>query len=287
MTSAGTTQLVLDVSGYFAPNSIPQPDASLLTPVERRIYDTRQSPGPIPVGAAFPVSIYANGGVPPAVAPIAAVVNVTVTGTTNTGVLTVAEAKSDTSSAINWNGPNQTVANALITRVQPDGTFAITNNSTTGVAQVVVDLLGVFTPSGAGGTGAEFYPLDPVRTYDSRLGTLGPLFATTSRVTNSAVPTDAVAQVVNTTVTGTTFTGYLSVSAPMAGPPQTSMVNWYVSPTTRANGAIVPSRGQALQAFAGGTQRPGLPPGPPGTGVVPPITIPTTQYLYDVSGYFR
>ena len=51
--------------------------------------------------------------------------------------------------------------------------------------------------------------------------------------------------------------------------------------------AIVPSRGQALQAFAGGTQRPGLPPGPPGTGVVPPITIPTTQYLYDVGGYFR
>ena len=126
-----------------------------------------------------------------------------------------------------------------------------------------------------------------VRTYDSRVGTIGPLFATTSRVTNSAVPIDAVAQVVNTTVTGTTFTGYLSVSAPMAGPPPTSMVNWYVSPTTAANGSIVPSGGQALQAFAGGTERPGLPPGPPGSGAVPPITLPTTQYLFDVGGYFR
>lgn len=263
--SAGTTHLVLDVSGYFVPST--DPAGALYTPMERRILDSRESFGLLPAHVGRIVDVYPGGMVPP-VMPVAAMVNVTVTGTTNTGVLTVAGTEADTSSAINWSGPNQTIANAVITRLEPDGTFAITNNGFTGAAYVVVDLLGVFTVAADGGTGAQFYPVDPIRPVDSRSGPpLVGMLGFSPLVTTAPVPGDAVAQVINTTITGTSGTGYVYIGKPRALFPDTSMVNWYFSPTTRANGSIVPTNGNAVR-----------------TGV---SFLSGTHYILDVGGYFR
>lgn len=267
VTSAGTSHIVIDITGYFTPS--PSGGITSGTDVfngaERRIYHFQDpGAGPIPPGGTLKVDV--NTGTPPPVVPItAASVNVTVTGTTGSGVLTVAKDESTTTSTINWSGPNQTIANAVITNVAPDGTFTVTNNGTT-PALVIVDLTGTFSPVASGANGARYWGMEPTRTYDSRIAD-GPLPAGQSRITSHPVPVDATAIVMNTTITGTSGTGYLSLGEPSLDLPMTSTANWYTSPTTRANGAIVTTNGHATRAFVGGSN--------------------STQYVTDVGGYFR
>jgi hypothetical protein len=101
------------------------------------------------------------------------------------------------------------------------------------------------------------------------------LAAGQTRVVTNPVPDDAVAVAVNTTITGTSGTGYFTASPPppigadisVAPPPPTSTVNWFTSPTTRANGSIIPVSRTALSGYTGGNYG--------------------TQYLFDVAGFFR
>lgn len=88
-----------------------------------------------------------------------------------------------------------------------------------------------------------------------------------SRTTMSPVPDGTVAVVLNATVTGTQGTGYLSVTPPGSDPPTTSTVNWFSSPTTRANGSIIPTEDGANRSYVGGNF--------------------STHYLFDLAGYFR
>lgn len=260
---AGSTHIVLDITGFFAPAGTP--NATLYSPANRRILDSRNAGGPLQPGATRTVNIN-TGGSAQAVAPTAASVNVTVTGTTGTGVLTAAKEVSAATSTINWSGPGQTVANAVITDVAANGDFTLTNNGKT-ATHVIVDLTGTFAPTADGATGGQFYARHPDRTYDSRFDPAGRLQAGQSRTTTSPLPAEAVAIVVNSTVTDTQGTGYLSVTPPASGVPTTSTINWFTSPTTRANGSIIASDDTANRAYVGGNY--------------------STHYLYDLAGYFR
>lgn len=51
------------------------------------------------------------------------------------------------------------------------------------------------------------------------------------------------------------------------GVPTTSTVNWYTSPTTRANGSIIPTDAGENRSYVGGSF--------------------STHYLFDLAGYFR
>lgn len=256
VTSTGDAELIVDVTGFFVPPGYPA--ASLYMPADERIYDSRTADGPLLPGESRVLSIGGAG------APTAAAVNVTVTGTIGSGVLSVAELASPDTSTINWTGAGQTVANAVVTDVGPGGTFTVTNNGGTS-AEVIVDLTGTFVPAGSG-FGARYFPIDPARLYDSRT-TNGQLAAGQSRINPFPVPKGAVAVALNTTVTGTSGTGYLSVTPPAPGVPATSTVNWFASPTTRANGGIVPVVETTTRAYTGGSF--------------------ATDYLFDVAGYFK
>lgn len=259
---SGSAHLILDVTGAFVPAGA-RPDGAMLTPVERRIYDSRDADGPLATGQSRVLSInndvQAMGAV---VTPTAAAVNLTVTGTTGSGVLSVAQQATAATSTVNWSGANQTMANAVITEVAADGSFTVTNNGQT-AAHVVVDLTGLLMP---GIPGAMFYPMDPLRTYDSRMAD-PPLTDSHPRLTTYPIPTHAVAVATNTTVTGTTGTGFLAINHPATMTPTTSTLNWYESPTTRANGSIAPAYGSQTKATLGGPN--------------------TTHYIHDVAGYFE
>ena len=154
----------------------------------------------------------------------------------------------------------------MITDVAANGNFTLTNNGKTS-AHVIVDLTGTFAPTANGAMGAQFYARNPDRSYDSRFDPAGRLLAGQSRTTLNPVPDDAVAVALNATVTDTRGTGYLSVTLPGPGVPTTSTVNWFVSPTNRANGSIIASDDGQTRAYVGGSY--------------------STQYLYDLAGYFR
>ena len=262
VVATGSAHLVMDITGCFV--SPTRPGASVFVGGDRRIYDSRLAEGPLPPGASRRISV--NNGVPAPVAPSAAAVNVTITDTTGSGYLTVAGAPAGATSTINWSSARQTVANAVIAAVAPDGTVTVTNNSVSGTANVVVDLTGTFAPTAAGAVGAQFYPMDPVRSHDSRTAD-GPLLTGQSRIIGMPVPVDATAVATNTTITGTSGRGFLSVTRPVFSAPTTSTANWYASPTTRANGSIVATEGDSARAYAGGDG--------------------STQIVQDVAGYFR
>ena len=263
LESTGTTHVILDVTGFFMPTG--SRGATVYASASRRIYDSRTSKNPLQPGASRVLNINTGGAALP-VAPEAAAVNVTATGTSGSGVFTVARDRSTDTSTINWTGGAQSVANAVITDVAPNGDFTVTNNGKT-PADVVVDLTGVFMPTSESATGARFYAVDPQRTYDSRSDPAGKLSGGQSRTTTSPIPADASAVVLNATVTGTQGTGYLSVTPPGVAVPTTSTVNWYRSPTTRANGSIIPTESAANRSYVGGSF--------------------STHYLFDTAGYFR
>lgn len=269
LLSTGSSHFVVDITGYFMPAAVPGGARFLTTDV--RAYDSRDGDGKLAPGesrrvalpgAAMAAAASSAGAVEPlsGSTPVAAAVNVTATGTVGSGVLTVAKERSTTTSTVNWSGPNQTIANAVVTGLS-EGAFTVTNNGQTPV-DFVVDFNGLFLPDEIG-LGAAFFPTDPARTYDSRNGD-GALLAERVRTVTFPVPADAVAVAANTTVTGTSGTGFLTLNGQFT---KTSTVNWFNSPTTRANGSFVPVNQTVNQSLVGGQF--------------------ATHYLFDTSGFFR
>ena len=176
--SSGTTNIVVDVTGYFFNSTMSSTAGSLYSPVTPyRICDTRptatsgltdQCTGhTLQAGTSSQVitlQVAGNGGIPPSTSvtpPVAVVMNVTVTGTTNSSYLTVYPAASSSvsppvSSNVNWTN-GMTIANQVIATVAPGGTIDLYNFS--GSANVVVDVLGYYTAASA--TWTEALPAVP------------------------------------------------------------------------------------------------------------------------------
>ena len=157
--------------------------------------------------------------------------NVTVTGTTAAGFLTIwpKGQSQPVASSLNW-AAGQTIPNAVTVKVGAGGQVSVANP--VGNANVIVDLVGYYD----GLPGDGYTPLDPARILDSRPApnSVGP-FATpwgagTTRqvtVTGAAgVPANADAVVLNATVTGTTAAGFLTIWPNGQPQPVASSLNW-------------------------------------------------------------
>jgi hypothetical protein len=171
--NSGRVHALVDLTGFYGPTG--GTSGSLhRSVVPTRLLDTRDGtgqPGPGPVGAgrSIVVDVAGRAGLPPPGQVRAAVVNLTVTGTTatthvrawpgGTGPVPLA-------SVLNAEA-GQTVANLVTVGVGADGRISLYNQS--GSAHVVADLVGWFGPDGDG-TGAVFHPLTPARVVDSRIG---------------------------------------------------------------------------------------------------------------------
>jgi hypothetical protein len=247
--SDGSTDLIVDVLGWFPEG----PAFTGLNPA--RLMDTRPGSGTIDgrfagtgkVGGGTTVTLQATdrGGVPPTGASSVAL-NVTVTGPTAAGFLTVWPAGSARPEASNLNFlPGQTVPNMVIVPVSEDGRISLFVSD--GAANVLVDVLGWF-PSGD-----AFVGLLPARLMDTRAGaaTIDNRFTGTGKVfggsTNDlqvvgrgGVPSSGVGSVaLNVTVTGPTASGFVTVWPTRQAKPEASNLN-YVTGQTVPNMVIVP-----------------------------------------------
>lgn len=225
---SGNADVIVDVVGYYDAN--PGDGLTPLTPA--RISDSRLAPGtPWGTGQARDVTVTGVGGV--AAEADAVVVNITVTGTTTAGYLTIwpAGQPQPVASSLNWSA-GQTVANAVTVKAGAGGKISILNVS--GKAHVIVDIVGSFAP----GTGHLFHPLAPTRIQDSRPPGIGP-YATpwsASAVRDvqvggaGGVPAGAAAALLNVTATATTAPSYLSV-VPAGTSALASSLNWHPGQT--------------------------------------------------------
>ncbi|MFE3555089.1 PKD domain-containing protein [Streptomyces sp. NPDC059193] len=236
--------LIADVTGYFTRASA----AGYTSMTPARFVDTRDgvgaTKGRLAARSAFTTRIGGLQGVPQGISAVA--LNVTVTEPAGPGHLTAYSGSGPVPTASNLNFvPGQTVANAVIVPVAADGTIKVFNGSWM-PAHVVVDVVGYYSNDSK----AAFLPFTPFRTLDTReeaYGWPGGRFRAREFITQGFTPeaaTGVEAYVLNTTVTGTGGTGFLSVApspsalpveggpAAPAGPrPGSSTLNWTAGDT--------------------------------------------------------
>jgi hypothetical protein len=238
----GEMDLVVDLEGYYAPETIGSTAGSYVPLSPSSICDTRPA-SLVPtnectnmtLGASgnLTVQVLGQGGVPSSQVTAVAV-NVTATDTNSYGFMTVYPGGSvPTASNLNW-APGFTVANRVMAQVnQSTGAITIYNNI--GKADVVVDIDGYFT-SGSGSAPANetlFTPVTPVRILDTRATdpatTLGAGDILTQQIAGIAdlypFGGSATAVALNVTAVDTTTASFLVVY-PGGTRPTSSDVNW-------------------------------------------------------------
>jgi hypothetical protein len=282
--STASTHVVFDVTGFFVPGTS---GATFKTVVHNRLLDSRSGlglSGPFEPGAPRTLQVtgrHAGDGarnIP--VTAIAVTGNLTVTGQTSSGWLTVTPTSQGNPSTSSINFPaNDPRANGLTVSLGTGGTISIVFNGAppSAKADVIFDVTGYYVP---GTSGAQYVPLLPTRLLDSRSanGLSGPFrtgdarsFAVVDRAVGDAsrnVPDEAVAVSGNLTVTQQTRAGWLTVTPRPDDDLGTSTLN-FPAGDNRANGLTVGLHdGRLAVVLRGGG------------------ASDTAHAIFDVSGYF-
>ncbi len=204
-----------------------QPSYTPMSP--RRVLDTRAGVGApkriVPSGQTLSLTVSGTAGMP--AGGVAAVdLNVTVTGGTRGGYLTVypSETSKPTASNLNY-GPGQTIANHVITKVGSDGIVELYVSGTT---HVIADVSGWYPE------GSSYVPLRPYRMLDTRTGRGGAKgivpaggTRTVTALNVGGVPGAGVdSVVVNLTDTASTRGGYLTGYPTGTSRPTVSNLNY-------------------------------------------------------------
>jgi Repeat of unknown function (DUF5650) len=226
------THLIVDVNGSFPASS------SLVSANPARVLDTRptgatvdnqqQAAGLRSAGSTTTVTVGGRAGIP--VDAKAAVMTVTVTGTTSDGYLTVYPCGSAVPNSSNLNYTAGTdIANLVISKLGTSGTVCIYSSAAT---HLIVDVTGYFP------AGSSYEPLQPARLLETRAGsaTIDNLFngaglrpaGTVTELTvtgRGVVAANAATVVLNVTATGPTADGFVSVYPCGITPPNASNLN--------------------------------------------------------------
>jgi uncharacterized protein YkwD len=259
----GSTHVVIDVAGWYS--GAQTGAAGRFQPVTpSRILDTRDGTGGgvrLGPGASLDLQVTGRGGLP-ATGVQAATMNVTVTGTSSAGYLTVhptGEAR-PLASTITF-AQNATVAIRTMVKLGAGGKVTIFNGM--GNTDVIVDVGGWFTDASTSGTLGAFVPVTPSRILDTRDntgGVTGPVPAEGTvnvQVTGrGGVPATGVrAVVMNATVTATAGLGYMTIFPAGTARPLASDLN-FAGGETQANLVVVQvgTAGQVSLASSVGAQ---------------------------------
>jgi YVTN family beta-propeller protein len=264
-----TTNVVLDINGYFAPVSGSTLAFYPLTPC--RIADTRKTNFPPGLGAPFlpghterdfPILAATTCNIPSS-GVAAYSLNFSVVPHGGLGYMTVWPTGQPRPLVSTLNDvPGTIIANAAIVPAGTSGDVSVYPSNDT---DVIIDINGYFAPAGMGGL--SLYPVAPCRVIDTRK--LGPPFSGNLTppvdVANSACqpPAAALAYVFNATVVPTGALGYLTLWPDGEPKPLVSTLNALDGSITN-NMAIVPSTNGKVDAFASGI----------------------TQLILDISSYF-
>ncbi|MFF1871391.1 hypothetical protein [Streptomyces sp. CB03911] len=246
--------LIADVTGFFTHANA----AGYVSVVPVRAVDTREglgsAPAPVAGQSSLGVQIAGRDGAPKGVTAVA--LNLTVTGPQEAGHLTAYPSGQTPPTTSNLNfTPGQTVANAVIVPVGPDGTIRIRNGSWR-PADVVVDVVGYYTPESRSAFVAAVVPFRVVDSRKDKWGRkAGPLAARSyyaMRNEGDTTTPHVDGWMLNITVTNTSGPGFLSVAPDpyfwsdyekgtpaMPERPVASAVNWTAG-TTAANVAQTP-----------------------------------------------
>ena len=251
--ASDTTDVILDVSGYFTP--VNGSNLAFFPLVPCRVVDTRGPIGPLggPFLAAgherdFAIQMATSCGIPPGAKHYS--LNITAVPHGRLGYLTVWQAGLTQPLASTLNAPTGAVtANAAIVAAGSGGAIAVYPSNDT---DLIVDINGYF--GAAGQNGLSLYTVTPCRVLDTRNGGGAFTGQIAINVVGSPCAPSASAQayVMNATVVPQGQLGYLTLWADGAEQPVVSTLNAYDG-LTASNMAIVPTTNGSIDAFAQGT----------------------------------
>jgi hypothetical protein len=262
---SNTTNVVLDIDGYFATSSGSTLQFYPLTPC--RVLDTRNADGDL--GGPYLVSgqerdfpvLESNCNIPSTAQAYSMNFTVVPYQGQSLGYLTVWGQGGSQPVVSTLNNLTATiVANAAIV---PAGTGGGIATYPSGNTQLVADIDGYFAPAGSGGL--QLYTLTPCRVIDTRKGNGAFSGELTVDVVDSpcAPPSTAQAYVFNATVVPSGGLGYLTLWPDREPKPLVSTLN-AIDGAITSNMAIVPNINGSTDAFASGI----------------------TQLILDISSYF-
>lgn len=228
--SAGVTNVVVDVDGYYTSISA-STTSGLYNPISpARVMGTSQGGAQVPADAGLAVTVAGGStGVPESATAV--VINATAAAATSASFLTIYPTGVARPLASNLNfGPQlqgQATANRVTVGIGAGGQITVYNHA--GTVAVDVDLDGYY--SGSGGTGAAFVAIQPVRLTDTRVPLNGTSIPATSterfQFLKSSVPASATAVAANFTVIPGSAPGYLTVyPGSTSTQPVASDLNW-------------------------------------------------------------
>jgi len=265
-----TTNVIVDVNGYFAPVSGSTLAFYPLTPC--RVADTRHSTYPPGLGPPsltggverqFPILNAATTCNIPSSGVAAYSLNFSVVPHGSLFYMTVWPTGGTRPTVSTLNDiPGQIIANAAIVTAGTSGDVSVYPTNDT---DLVIDINGYFAAAGPGGL--SLYGVQPCRVIDTRQ--IGPPFSGTLSppvdVVDSqcAPPSTAQAYVFNASVVPTGALGYLTLWPDGATQPLVSTLN-ALDGSISSNMAIVPSTNGKVDAYASGL----------------------TQLILDISSYF-
>ena len=251
-----TTDVVLDINGYFVPgNNAAALAFYQLTPC--RVADTRNPTGPLAGPGltaqgirSFPILTSPCGL--PATAQAYSLNFAAVPKGPKLGFLTAwpaGQAQPFVASLNDTTGT--TAANAVVV---PAGTNGDVNVFATDATDLVIDVDGYFAPQGPGGL--SFYTMTPCRVLDSRLPAGTPPFSTTRDINVTAspcsVPNAARAFVFNATVVPAGPLGFITMWPQGQSQPLAATLNAVDGAITN-NMAIVPTTNGSISVFPSGS----------------------------------
>ncbi len=266
--SPGTTQLLVDIDGYYEAGTPTDPGAFVsLTP--SRLLDTRNGTGGSAPGSlgTTTFAVAGQGGVP--VGATEALLNITAVTPGASGYITAFAdgATQPDSSNLNFTaGVNR--PNLVAAPIGTDGKVALFNGSAA-TTQLLADVFGYFVPGGTPAAVGSTQPLTPARMLDTRDGSgtadfiddsPPPLagFATEALQVEgrSGVPASGVAAVIlNVTVTNPQNNGYITAYAHGGTQPVVSNLNFVPSQTV-ANLVIAPVGADGQVSLFNGSPNP-------------------------------
>ncbi len=265
-----TTNVILDINGYFAPVTSSTLEFYPLPPC--RVADTRDPSKPSGLGPpsltggqprAFPILNAATCNIPSSAAAYSLNFTVVPHGTLSYLTVWPTGQTQPTVSTLN-DVLGNVIANAAIVVA---GTGSEVSAYATDNTDLIIDINGYFAPAGTGGL--SLYAVAPCRVIDTRhvgngqpfSGTLNPPVDVGGSVCGP--PATAQAYVFNATVVPTGSLGYLTLWPDLTNQPTVSTLN-ALDGLVASNMAIVPSTNGKVDAFANGT----------------------TQLVLDISAYY-
>jgi hypothetical protein len=220
-----------------------------------RVLDSRIGlgvPARLAGGSSFVLHI---GGVAPVPAGASAVVlNVTATNPSGPGFVSAwpADKSRPTTSVINFESPGQTIANLVTVPMDSAGGVGFFAQTAT---DLIADVQGYYIPAQSSSAG-RFTPMTPARVLDTRLpnaihtGIVGPGQSVDIDFRPLGVAADAVAVVLNVTVTDAIGAGFWTAFATGTQRPVASNLNVTTPGQTIANQVIAPVAGGAATLFS-------------------------------------